>query len=202
MTPTNPAQLDDVRYLTQEARKPSLPGVVLPILQYPHPLLSKPAAPVLSDIANDTELHALLENMVKTMTVARGVGLAAPQVGVSLRVLVALDEYGSIHKVINPRVVRVSDFVERSKEGCLSFMGLFVNVTRPAAAEVEYFDEHGLKQTATFGSFLARVIQHEVDHLDGKTMLDRLQPFERREALRKNTHAQRKVKKLQKALSR
>lgn len=177
-------------------------GVVLPILQYPHPTLTTPASPVISDIANDESLQGLLNDMVATMKAARAAGLAAPQVGVGLRVLVVQDETGKVTKAINPRVVEVSSETERMKEGCLSFMGLFINVARPAEAVIEYFDETGKLVTSAEDGHLGRALLHEIDHLDGKTFLDRVSNFERREALRKNEHAKRKVKALQKSLGR
>lgn len=173
-------------------------AVVLPILQYPEPLLSVVSQPVVSDIKTDQPLQNLLDDMVATMNEARGIGLSAIQVGVSLRVLVVKDELGGIHKVINPRVVKISEKQDIFREGCLSFMGLFVNVRRPVDAAVEWWDENGEKQQQDMGGLLARAIQHEMDHLEGKTFLDHLAPLERRLALQKNKGVKSRIKKIQK----
>jgi peptide deformylase len=91
-------------------------------------------------------------------------------------------------------LVEVSAEQELAKEGCLSFLGLFVSVKRPARATVEYWDEKGCKQTASKDGLLGRAIQHEIDHLDGKTFLDRMSNLERSNALNKNKAAKRRLK--------
>lgn len=163
------------------------------ILQYPHPMLSRVSAPVTSDIKNDQHLQNLLADMVVTMVASKAVGLAGVQVGEPIRVLVVRSG-DKIVKAINPRVVKVSRRMERYREGCLSFVGLFVNVWRPKSCVVEYYDENGVLCSTEADDLLGRTIQHEMDHLDGKTFLDRLSNVERSAALQKNRIAKRRVK--------
>lgn len=183
--------------------KPYQPQV-LGIRQYPDPILSVVSDPVLTDIKNDMQLQRLLADMALTMMVTKAAGLAAVQVGVPLRVLVVADqnprlpwEKPKVVKVINPRIVSISKEMDRRREGCLSFAGLFIAVPRPATCVVEYYNELGEKVSTEGNGLLARAIQHEIDHLDGKTFLDRVSAFARGEALRKNKFAQRRIRAAQ-----
>lgn len=180
----------------------STAGQALNILQYPDPKLSQVSKAVISDIPNDLRLQSLLNDMAVTLRTANAVGLAAIQVGVDLRALVVRGEDDEVLKVINPRVISTSTKQERSREGCLSFLGLFINVRRPQSVSVEYFDEKGVKQLAEYGSLVGRAIQHEIDHLDGLTFLDRVSSVERSDAFRKNKIAKRKVKAVVRKLSK
>jgi peptide deformylase len=176
-------------------------AVVLPVLQYPNPMLSQVSRPIVSDIVTDKALQTLLDDMVMTMRQTGAVGLAAVQVGQPVRALVVRSGNNFI-KVINPRITHASQAQVTTKEGCLSFFGLFINVRRAASVTIEYFDEQGKPQSTSGDALLARAIQHEIDHLDGKTFLDRVGAVERSEALRKQRLAQRKVKQAIKALKR
>jgi len=123
------------------------------------------------------ELSRLLLEMVETMLVEDGVGLAAPQVGVSRRIAVMNPEpenEKTLIKMINPRIVARSDETESIEEGCLSVPGIRGNVIRPASVEVTYLDEKGSEHRMQADGLLARIIQHEIDHLDGVLFVDRL----------------------------
>jgi peptide deformylase len=181
--------ITEIKDQLQDKHQPQIRG----ILQYPDERLNVVSAPVLSDIPNDAELQNLLSDMVETMAAFRGVGLAAIQLGVPTRALV-VNVDGNVTKVINPRLVEVSEEQATEKEGCLSFLGVYINVRRPAEVVVEFFDETGTKRTVAGDGLLARAIAHEIDHLDGKTMLDRVSKVERSMALEKHRVAQRRVK--------
>lgn len=126
--------------------------------------------------------HRLIEDMLETMRVAPGVGLAAPQVGVLERIFVweVEEEHGA---VVNPEITWRSDSEEMGEEGCLSIPGLYYPVRRAEAIEVRGLDAAGDAITMKAEGFLARVCQHEIDHLDGVLFLDRLDEDVRREAL-------------------
>ncbi len=125
----------------------------------------------------DGELADFLDRMVGTMIIEEGVGLAAPQVGVSKQVAVVNSEpenEKTLIKMINPIIVSTSDETGSFEEGCLSVPGIRGNVIRPVAIEIHYQDETGEKHELKAEGLLARVIQHEVDHLNGVLFVDRL----------------------------
>lgn len=154
----------------------------LRLATYPDPVLRRRAAEV---EAFDDELRRFCQAMLDAMEEHRGVGLAAPQVGVLRRIFVT-NHVGTDPDVlpdrrvwINPRIER-AEGRHRQEEGCLSIPGIYAEVERPAAVEVAYRDEHGrehrLHLDAERGDFLAVVVQHELDHLDGRLFLDHLAP--------------------------
>ena len=152
----------------------------LEIRTFGDPVLRQSAQPV----ERLTETHdRLIEDMIETMRVAPGVGLAAPQVGVLERIFVweVDEEHGAF---INPEITWRSDSLESGEEGCLSIPGLYYPVMRAEAIEVRGLDASGDAITMKAEGFLARVCQHEIDHLDGVLFLDRLEEDIRREALR------------------
>jgi peptide deformylase len=132
----------------------------------------------------DDTLRSLVADMRDTMQAYRGVGLAANQVGVLQRVLlvdVPAGEDGGAneaHTLVNPVVIsrRGSEMAE---EGCLSIPGIYEEVPRSHRVEVEYLDEHGRRHALVAEGYLARAIQHEIDHLDGVLFVDRLSPLKR-----------------------
>lgn len=154
---------------------------ILPIRLYPDPVLREAAASV-TDF--DESVRKLVSDMTETMRDAPGVGLAAPQVGVQRRVLVySVGVEEPVHALVNPEITeRWGEQV--GEEGCLSIPGLTYPVTRAERVTVRAQDERGEPVSLDVEEFEARVIQHEVDHLDGVLFLDRLDPDERREALR------------------
>ncbi len=124
----------------------------------------------------------LIKDMIDTMRDAPGVGLAAPQVGVSERIFVWEYE-GEASAVINPTVVSLTGESIDDEEGCLSIPGIYYPVARSETARIEGTDVDGDPLLLEGTGFLARILQHETDHLDGVLFLDRLAPEHRREAL-------------------
>ncbi len=123
------------------------------------------------------ELPEFLDRMKETMMVEKGVGLAANQVGVARRIAVINpdpDNDKTLIRMINPRIVAVSDELLTVEEGCLSVPGVRGDVARHAWVEVVYQDEAGKEHKLRAEGFLARIVQHELDHLDGVLFIDRL----------------------------
>lgn len=137
---------------------------ILKVVNYPADILEQACKPV---VKFDRKLAKLLENMYDTMIEYDGVGLAAPQIGLAERIAIVDidDELGTI-EMINPVILETSG-EQTGPEGCLSFPGLFGEVTRPNFVKIEAFDRKGRKYTLEAEDFLARAIQHEIDHLDG-----------------------------------
>lgn len=119
----------------------------------------------------DARIRRLLDDMVETMYSARGIGLAAPQVGISQRVIVVDIGDGPI-RMVNPKIVRVGEEEEEATEGCLSIPGIIGEVWRAYDISVRGFDENGKPVKLDAEGLLARVFQHEIDHLDGKLFID------------------------------
>lgn len=171
---------------------------VLPIYVAPHPVLKKPAEPV---AAVTDDIRTLVKDMFETMYATRGIGLAAPQVGQSLRVLVMDVEQtgdsgedesgdkapvpGKPMAVINPEIVWASDETNTYEEGCLSIPGQYADVERPQKVRVKYLDENGQPQEIEADGLLATCIQHEIDHLDGILFVDHLSTLKRDMLMRK-----------------
>ena len=141
--------------------------MVLPIYLYGQPVLRKVAEDITPDYP---ELGSLIENMFETMHKAEGIGLAAPQIGLAIRlVVVDLDvlseeypEFKDFSRVyINAHIVETSEEVEAMEEGCLSLPGIHEKVTRPARIRVNYLDENFVEHDEWVEGFLARVMQHE-----------------------------------------
>jgi len=156
-----------------------------PILRFGADVLHQPAAPV-AEI--DGTIEQLVDDMVQTMYAAPGIGLAAPQVGVPLRVLV-IDlsvgrSAGELIVLINPRLV-VQEGMQTEEEGCLSLPGFNATVVRPARAVVTGLDRSGREQTLEGKGLLARAFQHEMDHLDGHLFVDHLRGLKRDLIVRK-----------------
>lgn len=143
--------------------------------------------PVLKLRARDVEefdgnLAALVETMYETMYEAVGVGLAAPQIGVQRRIF-TYDVGEGPHAILNPEIVEASgEWVYN--EGCLSVPGLHFEISRPKVVTLRGVGVDGSKIEIEADEMLARVFQHEIDHLDGVLLLDRLEPDERKRALR------------------
>jgi peptide deformylase len=171
---------------------------LLPILIVPDPLLRKTARAVTP--ADATEVQALIPAMFATMYAAPGIGLAAPQVGKLLRVIVidiAPDKIPSPIVLINPEIVAASEEKASREEGCLSLPDQYAEVTRPAWVKVKYQDEHGAKHEIKGEDLLAACLQHEIDHLNGVLFVDYLSSLKRNILLRKLAKEQkeRKAKK-------
>jgi peptide deformylase len=162
--------------------------MVLPVYVYGMPVLRK----VAPDIPEDFEdLNQLIEDMYETMYASDGVGLAAPQIGKSLRIFV-LDttpmaesaedpELDGFKKVfINPYILEEWGDPWSFEEGCLSLPNIREEVTRPSQVRIEYYDENWNLKEEVYDGIRARVIQHEYDHLDGKLFVDRINPIKRK----------------------
>jgi peptide deformylase len=159
--------------------------MVRPILRYGEHLLHKPAAPVA--VVDDT-VRSLVDDMIDTMYAAPGVGLAATQLGVPLRVFVVDISVGrnapDLLVMINPSFVE-RDGLQLEEEGCLSLPGFNATVVRPARAVVEGLDRNGQPCRIEGRDLLARAFQHEMDHLDGMVFVDRLRGIKRDLIVRK-----------------
>ncbi len=154
------------------------------VRQYPDPVLKNPAVPVGEP---DDELRALTARMTDIMRASHGVGLAAPQIGVSRRVLVyGMRDDDVVHVLVNPELVERSEETEVENEGCLSLLGgeLSIPVERHVRVRVSAIDADGEVVEYEAEGLEARVIQHEIDHLDGVLIVDRAQNDERKGALR------------------
>lgn len=140
------------------------------------------------DVAEvDDEVRRLIDDMFETMRDAEGVGLAAPQVGVSRRIIVIdVHEEGTPpFALVNPQIVESAPQRDRAEEGCLSMPGLIAVVDRPAQVTVEGLDRDGHPLRISGGELLGRALQHEIDHLNGVLFLDRIGPLKRDMLLRK-----------------
>jgi len=155
---------------------------LLEISQLGSPIIRTMAKKV-SDI-DAPEIQALIDDMIFTCNDSKGMGIAAPQVGQSLSILIMASmpnkryPYAPIMEptaLINPHVLSVSDERVKEWEGCLSLPGIRARVPRYTQVEVSYFDREGTKQHALFKDFLARLFQHEYDHLIGAVFLDRIE---------------------------
>ncbi|MBO7267557.1 MAG: peptide deformylase [Bacteroidaceae bacterium] len=159
--------------------------MILPIYTYGQPVLRK----VAEDIdANYPELKQLVENMYETNERADGVGLAAPQIGLPIRVVIVdlrplaedMPEYADFKRAyINGYIVEEEGETILMDEGCLSLPGIHEKVPRAERVRVQYVDEDFVEHDEWVDGFLARVLQHEFDHLEGKVFTDRISPLRR-----------------------
>lgn len=136
------------------------------------PILRTKTRPVDPTRLSSRELATLIRDMVETMIDAKGVGIAAPQVGTDLRVAIINGQHGPF-PIINPRITKRSIRNESDEEGCLSIPGVFGIVRRAKSIDVTYLDAAGRLHREQPTGFLARVFQHEIDHLDGILFVDR-----------------------------
>ncbi|MGN1210376.1 MAG: peptide deformylase [Candidatus Cryptobacteroides sp.] len=158
-----------------------------PIYLYGQEVLREKAAE--ADLSKKEELTALIEDMKETLKGADGCGLAAPQIGVGLRVLIVdgrdmVEAYSYLkdftRTMINPVVLEESETTCEYSEGCLSVPGVYADVRRPSKIKVEYYNENFEKVTEEFDKFGCRMVQHELDHLDGNLFVDRVAPIRRK----------------------
>lgn len=176
--------------------------------------------PVLREVAQDVELNhdvldPLVKDMYETLEASNGVGLAAPQIGKSIRVVVIdlnilsddLPEYkGFRHVYFNAHIHETNDETETMEEGCLSLPGISESVTRPTRIRVSYDDENFIHHDEWVEGYLARVMQHEFDHLEGRMFIDHISTFRKQmnkskllAFLKGKTHCSYKVKTVKKA---
>src|SRR6476619_4862892 len=156
-----------------------------PILKYGDTVLHDRAQPV---DAITPDIERLIDDMIETMYAAPGIGLAAPQIGVPLRIFVVDLSVGrdpnALHTMVNPEWVE-RDGMQLEEEGCLSLPGFTATVPRPAHAIVTGLDRNGEPPTIERPALLARALQHEMDHLDGCLFVDRLRGIKRDMIVRK-----------------
>ena len=185
--------------------------MILPIYVYGQPVLRKVAEDITPDYPN---LKELIGNMFETMDNAEGVGLAAPQIGLPIRVVTVnldvlsedLPEYkGSRKAYINAHILDVAGEEVSMEEGCLSLPGIHESVKRGDKIHVKYLDENLEEHDEIVEGYLARVMQHEFDHLDGKMFIDHLSPLRKQmikgklnALLKGKAHCTYKVKTLRK----
>jgi len=166
---------------------------IRPILTVPHPVLKEISKPVEGGVTD--EHRALMDDMLETMYDAPGVGLAAVQIGVPLRIIVMdispKEDERQPRYFVNPEIVWKSEELKSWEEGCLSVPEIYDEVDRPARVKIRYLDYHGKEIEEDADGLFAVCIQHEMDHLEGVVFLDHLSRLKRDSAIRK-------VKKLQK----
>ena len=159
--------------------------MILPIYTFGQPVLRQEAEEIDEDYP---ELEQLIKDMYETLERSEGIGLAAPQVGLPIRLVVInldvisddLPEYkGYIKTFINPYIEETDGALVPYEEGCLSFPGIHEKVNRPERVRVSWLDENFQEHDEWFEGFPARVLQHEIDHLDGKCFIDRMSPLRR-----------------------
>lgn len=164
---------------------------ILPIVTYNDEVLRTAATRIEK---NSDELQQLINDMFETMYYARGVGLAAPQIGKAIRLFVAdvdvmAEEAGETKQgpqvFINPEIVSKGDELVSMEEGCLSIPEIKDNVSRPETVTVKYLNGHFREQQITAEGWFSRVIQHEIDHLEGVLFIDHISSFRRRMQKRK-----------------
>ena len=158
--------------------------MILPIYIYGQPVLRKVAEDITPDYP---ELQQLIADMWETLAESEGIGLAAPQIGRAIRLSVIdldvlaedMPEYKGFRQVfINPHIIEADDSkTDTSEEGCLSLPAIHEKVVRPTRIRVEWQDEKGEAHDEWVGGYLARVMQHEFDHLEGKMFVDRVSPL-------------------------
>lgn len=169
--------------------------MIQPIYLYGSEVLRLKAEP--ADLEKKEELAKLVEDLWETLAKSEGCGLAAPQIGVSLRVAVVdgdvmSDVYPYLkdfkRTFINPVIVEESEEQCEYNEGCLSVPGVYADVRRASAIKVEYYDENLEKKTESFDKFACRMIQHEFSHLDGVLFTDLVAPIRRKIIAKKLLH--------------
>jgi peptide deformylase len=158
---------------------------VLPIVKYGNEVLRVPTRPV---AAFDADLQKLIDDMVDTMYAAPGIGLAANQVGVSLRLMV-IDlsvgkRPGELHVFVNPEILEAEGELNES-EGCLSIPDFSETVKRPAHAKIQYLDRNGMEREMSGTGLMARAMSHETDHLNGHLFIDHLRGIKRDRIVKK-----------------
>lgn len=148
---------------------------ILTIVKYPDPILKKKSEEVQR---NGPSLRFLIPRMIEAMKNNQGIGLAAPQIGVSKKIIV-VTEGGEAHVFINPRIIKQSKEKERDEEGCLSLPGIFVKILRSKQIEVAAQTLDGEEVHVKARGLGARIFQHEIDHVQGKLIIHRVSPLTR-----------------------
>lgn len=161
--------------------------MIKPIYLYGSEVLREPALEI--DLSKKEEIAELIQDLKDTLEKADGCGLAAPQIGVSLRALIVdgrelAETYPYLENffrvIINPRVIEESAAKCEFSEGCLSVPGIYADVVRPSSVKLEYYDENLEKVTEEFDKFACRMVQHELSHLDGCLFVDLVPPIRKK----------------------
>jgi len=145
--------------------------MLLEIKENPAPVLREKTVKIKDPLA--PEIQELVSSMLETMKHAQGVGLAAPQVGQSLRLCV-IEVEGVLYVLINPQITAKSKNKIILEEGCLSFPGIFLPISRASQVQVRYLDQTGKPRKIKADGLLSQALQHEIDHLDGVLFIDRI----------------------------
>lgn len=163
---------------------------LLKILEYPHPVLKKKAEQIKQI---DGDIKNILSNMLETMYNAPGIGLAAPQIGISKRMIVldVSENKNEPYLMINPEIIWESEDENICQEGCLSVPEQYADVIRPSKIKVKYQDMTGKEQELKAEGLLATCIQHEIDHLDGVLFIDHISRIKRNMLIKKLKNAQK-----------
>jgi peptide deformylase len=171
-----------------------MPAALLPILIAPHPVLKAKARPVLDNSHDHDLIRGLIPRMFATMYKAPGIGLAAPQIGLGVRMAVVDVAEGDKREplvMVNPEIIAKSTEVSVREEGCLSLPAQFAEVTRPARIKLRFEDAEGARREIEAEGLLATCIQHEIDHLDGVLFVDYLSSLKRNMIMRRLAKEQR-----------
>lgn len=180
--------------MNDAATRPISQTDTMPILIAPKAILKARARPV--GPADADAVRDLVPRMFATMYKAPGIGLAAPQVGVGLRLAVVdlmPDDKPAPIVLVNPEIIGVSAELATREEGCLSIPGQYAEVTRPARVKVRFHDAQGIRKEIEADGLLAACLQHEIDHLDGVLFVDHISALKRNMLMRKLAKAQREA---------
>ncbi|MEM7506912.1 MAG: peptide deformylase [Pseudomonadota bacterium] len=164
-----------------------------PYVMWPDPRLKAMARPI---AAVDDDVRTIWDEMLEAVYAMPGIGLAAPQLGIDLRLAVVdCSTDKSAVRLANPEIVETGPETQIVTEGSPNLPGLFVEIERPSRVRVAYLDETGAQVDRVFEEMWATSIQHQIDHLDGKIFIDRLSPMRRRRALERHRKAQNKKRR-------
>ena len=179
--------------------------MIYPILAYGHPVLKKQARQIEQ---SESDINQLVEDMFDTMHNAQGIGLAAPQIGKSVRLFIADaspledEEIGDWKQVfINPEILEESGVEWAFEEGCLSIPTIREDIVRSEKLKIHYFDENWNEHTEEFDGMKARIIQHEFDHIEGILFTDHLTAFKKRLLKSKLTNISKGIVKVEYRMS-
>lgn len=179
--------------------------MIYPIIAYGHPVLKKECEDI---VKGETDVKGLAESMFDTMHKAQGIGLAAPQIGKSIRMFIADatpledEEIGDWKQVfINPEIIEEDGDDWTFEEGCLSIPDIREDVIRPEKLKIQYYDENWEEHTEEFEGMKARIIQHEYDHIEGILFTDHLSAFKKRLLKSKLTNISRGIVKVEYIMS-
>jgi peptide deformylase len=164
---------------------------VRPCLRWPHPVLRTPAAPV---AAITDDIRAIWADMIDTMEAMPGVGLAAPQIGIGLRLAVvdASETRGQAVRMANPQVLHASVQLRPHDEASPNLPGVHARIERPRAVTVRFLNADGVEEDRDFVGLWATSVQHQIDHLEGRMYFDRLSPLRRKMLISKAEKAARR----------